>query len=148
MLEMAEVNSRDIVFDLGSGDGRIVIEAAKNCHAKAVGIEADPLRVFWSRLKITFSGLRNQVKIIWGNFFNQDISEASVITLFLSDYANEKLKSKFIRELKPGTRIVSYVWIFEEWKPIKVDKIERIYLYKIGQSDLQYREKIEAYEVL
>ena len=135
MLEMAEVNSKDIVYDLGSGDGRIVTEAAKKYHAKAVGIEADPIRVFWSRLTILRFGLRSQAKIIWGNFFKQNISEATVVTLFLSDYANEKLKSKFLRELKPGTRIVSYIWVFEGWNPVRVNEDKKIFLYVIGQSN-------------
>jgi hypothetical protein len=135
MLEIAEVDSDDIVYDLGSGDGRIVIDAAKKYNARAVGMEADPLRVLWSRLTIVFSGLSNRAKIVWGNFFNQNISEATVVTLFLSDTANQKLKSKFLEELKPGTRIVSYVWTFEEWEPVKADKIDEIYLYIIGQSD-------------
>lgn len=140
MLEMAEVHSNDTVYDLGSGDGRIVINAAKRYNAHAVGMEADPLRVFWSRTTIIISGLRSRAKIVWGNFFNQDISDATVVTLFLSDAANQKLKSKFQRELKPGTRIVSYVWMFKGWEPIKSDISDEIYLYVMGQSDLQLKD--------
>ena len=140
MLEIAEVNSNDVVYDLGSGDGRIVINAAKRYNAQAIGMEADPLRVFWSRITIMLSGLSNRAKIVWGNFFNQDISNATVVTLFLSDTANQKLKSKFQRELKPGTRIVSYVWIFKGWKPVREDKSNEIYLYVMGQSDLQLKD--------
>ncbi|MGB9980477.1 SAM-dependent methyltransferase [Methanobacterium sp.] len=139
MLDMAEVGPDDIVYDLGSGDGRIVINAVKKYNAKAVGLEADPSRVFWSRLVITLSGIGNRAKIIWGNFFNQDISEATVVTLFLSDTANQKLKSKFIKELKPGTKIVSYVWKFKGWQPVKVDETEEIYLYVMGQSNLSLK---------
>lgn len=139
MLEMAEVDSNDVVYDLGSGDGRIVMDAARKYNAKAVGMEADPLRVLWSRLTIMSSGLRSSAKIVWGNFFNEDIGEATVVTLFLSDTANQKLKPKFQRELKPGTRIVSYVWMFKEWEPVKADKDDEIYVYVIGQSDLPYK---------
>ena len=146
MLDIAEVSSDDIVYDLGSGDGRIVIDAAKKYNAKAVGMEADPLRVFWSRLIITLSGLHSRAKIVWGNFFNQNISEATVVTLFLSDAANQKLKSKFQEELKPGTRIVSYVWTFNGWEPVKVDKTKEIYLYIMGQSDsLQKKSRVYFY---
>jgi len=141
MLDMAEVGTEDIVYDLGSGDGRIVINAVKKYNAKAVGLEADPSRVFWSRLVITLSGIGNRAKIVWGNFFNQNISEATVVTLFLSDTANQKLKSKFLEELKPGTRIVSYVWKFRGWKPVKADETEEIYLYVIGQSNLSLKER-------
>ena len=139
ILEMAEVNSDDVVFDLGSGDGRIVMEAAKKYNARAVGMEADPLRVIWSRLTIIRFGLRNRAKIVWGNFFKQNISEATVVTLFLSDVANQRLKPKFQKELKPGTRIVSYVWMFNGWKPVKEDIINEIYVYIIGKSDLPHK---------
>lgn len=141
MLDIAEVGPEDTVYDLGSGDGRIVINAVKKYNAKAVGLEADPSRVFWSRLVITLSGIRNRAKIVWGNFFNQNISEATVVTLFLSDTANQKLKSKFLEELKPGTRVVSYVWKFRGWEPVKADETEEIYLYVIGQSDLSLKNR-------
>jgi ribosomal protein L11 methylase PrmA len=134
MLEMAEIDSKDVLYDLGSGDGRIVIEAVKNYDAKAVGIEADPIRVLWSRMYLFFNGIQNKSKIKWGNFFNEDISEATAVTLFLGHKANQKLKEKLKKELKPGTPVVSYVWTFNDWKPIKVNHTERIYLYKIDQN--------------
>ena len=145
MLDMAEVGPEDIVYDLGSGDGRIVINAVKKYNAKAVGLEADPSRVFWSRLVITLSGIGKRAKIVWGNFFNQNINEATVVTLFLSDTANQKLKSKFLEELKPGTRIVSYVWKFRGWEPVEADETEEIYLYVIGQSNLSLKERNTRY---
>jgi precorrin-6B methylase 2 len=131
MLNMAEVDEDDVVYDLGSGDGRIVIEAAHKYHALGVGVEADPLRVIWSRLKIIRFGLGHQVKIIWGNLFHQNISPATVVVLFLWGRTNEKLKDKLQEELKPGTRVVSYVWKFKGWIPVKVDEKEKIYLYII-----------------
>lgn len=145
MLNMAEVGPDDIVYDLGSGDGRIVIDAVKKYNAKAVGLEADPSRVFWSRLVITLSGIGKRAKIVWGNFFNQNINEATVVTLFLSDTANQKLKSKFLEELKPGTRIVSYVWKFRGWEPVEADETEEIYLYVIGQSNLSLKDRNTRY---
>lgn len=129
---MAEISSKDIVYDLGSGDGRIVIEASKKYNAKAVGIEADPLRVILSRLVIVFS--RNRPKIIWGNFFTEKISEATIITLFLGHKTNQKLKRKLQEELKPGTFVVSYIWTFNEWNPVKIDKEEKVYLYIVGEG--------------
>ncbi len=131
MLNMAEVNSDDVVYDLGSGDGRIVIESAHRFHALGVGVEADPLRVIWSRLKIIRLGLQQEVKIIWGNLFHQNISPATVVVLFLWGRTNEKLKDKLQEELKPGTRVVSYVWKFKGWTPVKVDEKKQIYLYII-----------------
>jgi hypothetical protein len=135
MLEMAEVHPEDMVYDLGSGDGRIVIEAAINYQARSVGVEADPLRVAWSRLKVMRMGLSSQVKIIWGNLFHQNLSHATVVTLFLWGRTNENLKEKLQEELTPGTRVVSYVWKFKGWEPVKIDKKEQIYLYIIGESD-------------
>lgn len=137
MLSMAEVGSEDLVYDLGSGDGRIVIEAANRYHARGVGVEADPLRVMWSKAKILKMGLRNEVKIIWGNLFHQNLSHATVVVLFLWGRTNDKLKDKLQEELEPGTRIVSYVWKFKDWNPVKVNEKERIYLYIIGESDKQ-----------
>ncbi|MDI6724318.1 MAG: class I SAM-dependent methyltransferase [Methanobacterium sp.] len=135
MLEMAEASSDDIVYDLGSGDGRIVIEAAKRYDSMAVGIEADPIRVLWSRIMVRISRLQNNVKIKWGNIFNQNIDDATVVTLFLWKNINQKLKPKLLDELKPGTRVVSYIWTFEGWEPSKSDNYEHIYLYIIGESD-------------
>jgi hypothetical protein len=134
MLEMTEIDSKDILYDLGSGDGRIVMEAAKKYNARAVGIEADPIRVLWSRLFLFFSREKGS-KIIWGNIFKESISEATVVTLFLVHNANQKLKTKLLNELKLGTPVVSYVWTFEDWKPVKVNNKDRIYLYVIGESD-------------
>jgi predicted RNA methylase len=134
MLEMAEIDSKDILYDLGSGDGRIVSEAANKYNARAVGIEADPIRVLWSRLFLFFSRQKRS-KIIWGNIFKENISEATIVTLFLGHNANQKLKTKLLNELKLGTPVVSYVWTFEGWKPVKVNTKDRIYLYVIGESD-------------
>lgn len=135
MLEMAEVHPEDLVYDLGSGDGRIVIEAAREYNARGVGVEADPLRVGWSRLKVMRMRLSSRVKILWGNLFHQNLSQATVVTLFLWGRTNENLKEKLQTELKPGTRVVSYVWKFEGWEPVKTDRKDQIYLYIIGESD-------------
>lgn len=136
MLDMAEIDSMDTLYDLGSGDGRIVLEAAKGYNARAVGIEADPIRVIWSRLSLLFSGLQNSSRIIWGNIFKEDISEATAVTLFLGYKSNQKLKRKLLDELKPGTPVVSYIWTFKGWKPVKVNEKDRIYLYIIGKSNI------------
>ena len=135
MLEMAEVDSNDTLYDLGSGDGRIVLEAAKKYNAYAVGIEADPIRVLWSKLFLFFSGSRKGSKIIWGNFFNEDLSKATAVTMFLGHNTNQKLKSKLEKELKVGTPVVSYIWTFEGWEPVNVNRKEKIYLYIIGKSN-------------
>jgi precorrin-6B methylase 2 len=136
MLEMAEIGPNDVLYDLGSGDGRIVIEAVKNYGASAVGIEADPIRVLWSRIFLFFNGIQDKSKIKWGNFFKEDIIEATAVTLFLGGKTNQKLKEKLVKELKPGTVVVSYIWTFYDWTPIEVNYWDRIYLYKIGTSNV------------
>ena len=98
---MLEIGPNDVLYDLGSGDGRIITETVKCYGANAVGIEADPIRILWSRMFLFFYRIRDKSKIKWGNFFNEDIIDATAVTLFLGSKANEKLKKKLIKELKP-----------------------------------------------
>lgn len=133
MLAIAEVKPTDVVYDLGSGDGRIAVVAVKEFGAKVVGIEIDPLRFIFSWVRIKLMGLDSKVELIWGDFFKLDISEASVVTLFLSQEANDRLKKKFEEELKPETRIVSFHWIFNEWVSVKNSEDGEIHLYKINK---------------
>jgi precorrin-6B methylase 2 len=129
MLEMTGAGPSDVVYDLGSGDGRIVVEAARIYHAKAVGVEADPLRVLISRLAVSLLHLKDQVQVVWGNFFNVDLREATIVTVFLSQGANRKLESKLLAELKPGTKVVSHVWTFDGWTPVSRDADQSLSLY-------------------
>lgn len=129
MLELADVQERDVVIDLGSGDGRIIITAATKYKARAIGIEADPIRLMWSKSIIRYKGLSERVKVLWGNFFFKDLREATVVTVYQNQETNNKLKPKFEKELKPGTRIVSHVFTFDGWEPRRVDKESQIYLY-------------------
>ncbi len=131
MLELAGISEDDIVYDLGSGDGRILIAAARVYGARAVGIEADPSRFIYSWLNILVSGQVKRARVKFGNLFKKNISDATIVTLFLFRPANEKLKDKLLRELKPGTRIVSYVWRFEEWEMQGYLPENRLYLYVI-----------------
>jgi len=131
MLELAEVGPDDVLYELGSGDGRIIVMAAKEYGSRAVGIEADPVRVLLSRIWILVSGLRGHVKVAWGNFFNQDLSEATLVTVYQSHSINNRLREKFIRDLRPGTRVVSYAFTFDDWEAEKVDEESLIYLYVI-----------------
>jgi precorrin-6B methylase 2 len=133
MLEMSGAGPSDVVYDLGSGDGRIVLEAARTFHAKAVGVEADPLRVLFSRLAVALHHLKGRVRIVWGNFFHVNLSEATIVTLFLSQGTNKKLEAKLLAELKPGTRVISYVWTFDDWTPISKDIDDELSLYMIQE---------------
>lgn len=132
MLRIADIRAGDTLIDLGSGDGRIIIEAAKNYDISSIGIEADPLRVLWSRLRINSNGLIGKAEVIWGNFFKTDLSNATVVTVYQGQEINNKLKNKFMRELDPGTRVVSYSFTFDGWEPIKKDPESNVYLYTIA----------------
>ena len=124
---MAKVGKNDVVYDLGCGTGKIVIEASRQCK-KAIGVEIDPIRYFIARINVLFSRRKN-CKIILGNMFNQDISNATVVLIFLRDKSTNQLKNK-LRKIK-GLRIVSHYWKFSGWKPIKQDKNMTLYLYKV-----------------
>lgn len=131
MLSLAGVQPGEVVYDLGSGDGRVLFIAAREFGARAVGIELDPLRYAWTQVWITLSGLRGQVRVIWGNFFTQDISEADVVTVYLLPKTNIRLWRKLWRELRPGARIVSNIFIFPGIVPAHIDKEAHLYLYKV-----------------
>ncbi len=131
MLVMAEVGPGDVVYDLGSGDGRVITIAARQFGARAVGIEIDPLRYLWTQLMIVVFRLRGQVKVVWGDFFNQDLSQADVVTVYLQQETNLRLMNKLMHELRPGTRVVSHAFTFPGWQIIGRDEKAQLYVYKI-----------------
>ncbi len=131
MLEMADVRPDEVVYDLGSGDARVIVTAARQFGAKAVGIEIDPLRYLWTQIAISVFRLRGQVKVIWGDFFGQDLRQADVVTVYLQQITNLRLMNKLKSELRPGTRIVSHAFTFPGWQVIALDKKAKIYVYKI-----------------
>lgn len=130
MLSLAEVGEGDVVYDLGSGDGRIVIGAAER-GALGVGVEADPVRVLWSRLRATRSTSHDRIRFIWGDFFKTSVSEATVVTVYQGESINNRLREKFDAELKPGSRVVSFSFKFEGWEPAEKHPDADIYLYLI-----------------
>ena len=118
MLDLAQVKAGDVLYDLGSGDGRIVITAAQKFGARGVGIEIDPALVRRATANAAAAGVSDRVRFVAGNFFAADLSEASVVTLFLLQSLNERLRPKLLRELRPGARIVSHVFdMGPEWPP-------------------------------
>ena len=131
MLDLAKVGEGDMLYDLGSGDGRILISAAKRYGVHAVGIEADPFRYVFSWCAVRRAGYGDRVKLRFGNFFAKDIRDATVVTLFLFGPTNKRLRKKFKEELKSGTRVVSYMWPIEDWKCEDALPDEQIYLYRI-----------------
>lgn len=133
MLTLAEVGPGDVVYDLGCGDGRVIVTAARRFGARAVGIEIDPLRYLWTQTLITALGLRGQVRVVFGDFFKQDLSQANVVTMYLQQDTNEKLSLKLVEELRPGTRVVSFKFTFPAWQSAHKDEGEELYLYKAGK---------------
>jgi cyclopropane fatty-acyl-phospholipid synthase-like methyltransferase len=121
MLRLAKVGPKDIVYDLGCGDGRIVIAAAKNFGARGVGIEIEPELVVEARAAAKDAGVADRVRFREQDLFQADISKASVVTLYLFTKMNERLKPRLLKELKPGSRVVAYQFNgMGDWKPQQV----------------------------
>ncbi len=119
MLKLAEVKQSDIVYDLGCGDGRIVVAAAKKFQAHAVGIDINPTRIGEAKENAKKAGVEALVRFEENDLFLADIHEATVVTLFLLPQVNLKLRPKLIEDLKPGTRIVSNTFDMGDWKAEK-----------------------------
>jgi hypothetical protein len=134
MLKIAELQPNEVIYDLGCGDGRLIVTAATKYKARGVGIEIDPLRYLYCQLVITILGLRSQVKILFGNFFDKDLSQADVITCYLLPDTNKKLEDKLLSELQPGTRVVSNTFLFNKVKMEKKDDKVRLYLFSPGNT--------------
>jgi SAM-dependent methyltransferase len=128
MLKVAAVTKDDVIYDLGSGDGRIVIAAAKKYGAKGVGIDINAELVEKAKAAATAEGVADKVSFIEGDLFEQDLSKATVITLYLLPDVNMKLRPTLLK-LKPGTRIVSHAFDMGDWKPEKTEVIEGRYVY-------------------
>lgn len=136
MLELADVSEEDVVFDLGSGDGRIVIRAAEVYGARGVGVELDPELVERARENAREAGVADRVEFRRSDLFEADLSGASVVMLYLLRSVNRKLRPKLLRELEPGTRVVSHDFDMGEWEPTDVEDLEadRLYLWRIPEE--------------
>jgi SAM-dependent methyltransferase len=124
MLQLAGTTRTDIVYDLGSGDGRIVIAAAREFGARGVGVDIDPKLIQESEENARGAGVDNRVQFVQKDLFQVDLREATVVTLFLLPGLNQMLAPKFMKELRPGTRIVSHMFDMGEWQPDKTIKVE------------------------
>jgi SAM-dependent methyltransferase len=140
MLAMAEVGPDDLVYDLGCGDGRMIITAARDFGARAVGIEIDPLRYLWCQALVSVLGLRDRVKIVYGNIFTQDLSEADVVACYLLQATNLKLERKLKKELRPGIRVVSNRFSFPGLYKVRQDGEARLYLCNFKQDERHQQE--------
>ena len=124
MLELAEVNSSDVVYDLGSGDGRIVILAAQKFGARAVGVELDEKLVRESSARIAALGLEKRASIIRADMFATDLRPATVVTIYQLGVVNQRLRPQLERQLRAGTRVITLDFPMPGWQPVKVVHLE------------------------
>jgi SAM-dependent methyltransferase len=117
MLRMAGVKSGDVLYDLGCGDGRIVIAAAKRFGIRAVGIDIDPVRITESTDNAAAAGLTGKVRFVQQDLFEADFRDATVVTMYLLTSVNLRLRPKLLADLRPGTRLVSHSFDMENWRP-------------------------------
>jgi hypothetical protein len=123
MLKLGGVNKGDVLYDLGSGDGRVVIAAAQKFGTRGVGVELDPSRIQEANENAKKAGVTDRVQFLQKDLFQTDISKATVVTLYLLPDVNLKLRPRLLSQLKPGTRIVSHEFHMGEWKPQQVVKV-------------------------
>jgi SAM-dependent methyltransferase len=136
MLKVAKVGKNDVLYDLGSGDGRIPITAAKKFGTRGVGVDIDPARITEARANAVKAGVADKVKFMQQDLFETDIKEATVVTLYLLPDVNLRLRPKLLADLKPGTRVVSHNYDMGDWKPlqtitVKVPEEHTIYYWVV-----------------
>jgi protein-L-isoaspartate O-methyltransferase len=129
MLQLADVDQEDVVYDLGSGDGRIPITAAQMYGARGVGIEIQPDLVREARQNAEQAGVADLVEFQQGDLFEADISGATVVTLYLLPDVNDRLRPKLLRQLEPGTRVVSHGFDMDGWEPDDVVETQDTFLF-------------------
>ncbi|SPE24996.1 conserved exported hypothetical protein [Candidatus Sulfopaludibacter sp. SbA3] len=139
MLDMAHVKPGEMVYDLGSGDGRVLITAVRKFGARAVGIEIDPDLCEKARRKVQSLGLADRISVIHGSALRTDLSPADVVTMYFLTLSNEKLRPN-LEKMRPGTRVVSFQFPIRGWKAleaqiVQVSNVDRtIYVYEIGRT--------------
>jgi ribosomal protein L11 methylase PrmA len=133
MIQMAEIKAGMTVIDLGSGDGRLLCLAVKK-GARAIGYEINPFLVLYTKIKLFRTACSRRLKIYWRNFWSADVRNADVIFVYLLPWRMEKLKKKLLSQLKPGALVVSNSFIFRNWPIYKADRINHIYVFKIGEN--------------
>lgn len=130
-LEMARVQPGETVYDLGAGDGRVLLVAARDFGARAVGIEISPLHCWQARVRAAFAGLTGQVVVRRGDFYRADLREADVVFLYITSAQAGKVRALLEGQLRDGARVVSISADIPGWEPVAVDKPQLIFLYQM-----------------
>jgi len=134
MLKIANLKPDELLLDMGSGDGRVLVVGVEEFGARGLGIEITWFYYVWSLIKIKLKGLSNRIIIRREDMYKSDVSQADVVVMFLLQDTNQKLKDKLQQELKPGTRIVSHYFTFDNWEPVQKDLEHYIYLYVVPEK--------------
>lgn len=130
-LEMAKLQPGDLLYDLGAGDGRILLLAADEFGAKAIGIEASPLQYLFTAVRCFFSGSKLNIHVRRENFYKSDLSDADVVFAYLTPAHASRLQARLAAVLKPGARVVSIAFDFPDWKPSAVDERALLFMYEM-----------------
>lgn len=152
MLKMANIKADDVLYDLGSGDGRIPIAAAKQFGIRAVGIEINPDLVSEARENARQAGVGDRVRFMSADLFRTDFSDATVVTLYLSRSLNLMLRPRLLRELRPGTRILSHDFDMGDWQPEQAVRVpwrnlyRTVYLWTVPEAGKIKRAKIKTFQ--
>jgi precorrin-6B methylase 2 len=130
--KLAKISKKDVFYELGSGTGTTVTVIAKEFGIHAVGIESSKSRVWWSNIKAKRNGVSKDVSFVQKDFFKVDLSPASIVYLYLVPRVIEKLEQKLLKELKPGTKVISYIYPIPYLKQLKHNSKQQLFLYKIS----------------
>ena len=130
-LKLVNLKSNETLYDLGAGDGRVLLIAARDFGANAVGLEIGPIQCAWIWLRATASGFGNQIKIRWENFYKADLKDADVVFVYATSREIEKLASHLEKQMKNGSRLVSISADFSEWEPSTIDAASLIFVYEM-----------------
>lgn len=128
-LQLANLQPGETVYDLGAGDGRVLLIAASEFHANAVGVEVGPVQCLLIKLRALRSGQTDKIRVKWGSYFKVDLKDADVAFIYATSKETTKLMGHLKNQMKPGSRLVSISADFPEWEPTTIDELELIFLY-------------------
>ncbi|MGD8458194.1 MAG: class I SAM-dependent methyltransferase [Anaerolineales bacterium] len=135
MLELGNLKTGERIVDLGAGDGRILISAAKEYNAIGFGVEIDPIRTILAKVFIRLKGVHKKVKVYWKNIFDINLNNVDLITMYLTRDTNRLLRSFLEEKCDPGTRVVSFAFPVPGWSPLIIDDTNLIFVYEVGHTE-------------